>query len=60
MMIAGIAIGAGSGPVLKFLVDSRPKHAAAGPWTRFIVITLAAASGAALTASGVFTQFWGA
>ncbi len=60
MIIAGITIGAMAGPVLKFFVDRRPKHSAAGPWTRFTIITLAAASGAALAASGVFTQVWGA
>ncbi len=60
MMVAGVVIGAGAGPALKFLVDRRPKHAVAGPWTRFAIITLAAASGAALAAGGVFTQLWGA
>lgn len=60
MMIAGVVISAGSGPVLKFLVDKRPKHTVSGPWVRFIVVTLAAAAGAALTAGGAFTQFWSA
>ena len=58
MLAAGLVIGAGSGPALKFLVDRRPKNAATGPWARFTIITLAAVIGASLTAGGVFTLFW--
>ncbi len=59
MLAAGLVIGAGSGPALKFLVDRRPKNAVAGPWTHFAIIALGAVMGAVLTAGGVFALFWG-
>ena len=59
ILLAGLVIGAGSGPVLQFLVDRRPKNATTGPWPRFVVVTLAAVLGAASTAGGVFVLFWG-
>jgi len=58
MLAAGLVIGAGAGPALKFLVDRRPKNAVSGPWVRFAIITFAAVSGAVLTAGGVFALFW--
>ncbi len=60
MLAAGLAIGAGAGPALKFLVDRRPKQPVVGPWVRFVVVTLSASAGAAVSAGGVFALFWGA
>lgn len=57
MLAAGIAIGAASGPPLKFLVDRRFKSVL-GPWGRFWVATLSAAVGAVMTAGGLLTLFW--
>ena len=59
MLAAGLLIGAGAGPVLKFLVDRRPHKTVTGPWVRFTVITLAAVMGAATMAGGFFALFWG-
>ncbi|MEQ9449714.1 MAG: hypothetical protein RLN70_12555 [Rhodospirillaceae bacterium] len=58
MLVAGLIIGAGAGPALRYLVDRHPRHAPAGPWTRLAVITAAALIGAALSAGGVFALFW--
>ncbi len=60
MLVAGLIIGAGAGPVLKFLVDRRPHRTITGPWVRFTVITFAAVVGAATMAGGFFALFWGA
>ena len=60
MLAAGLMIGAGAGPVLKFLVDRHVEKAVSGPWVRFTIISLAAITGAALMAGGVFMLFWGA
>lgn len=60
MLAAGLVIGVGAGPVLKFLVDRHPENAISGPWVRFMVISLAAISGAALVAGSVFALIWNA
>jgi hypothetical protein len=57
MLVAGIVIGAASGPPLKFLVDHRFKSVL-GPWGRFWVATVSAALGAVFTAGGLLTLFW--
>jgi hypothetical protein len=57
MLVAGILIGAASGPLLKFLVERRFKSLL-GPWGRFWVATLAAALGAFAAAGGLLTLFW--
>lgn len=57
MLVAGIVIGAASGPLLKFLVERRFKSLL-GPWGRFWVATLSAALGAFATAGGLLTLFW--
>ena len=57
MLVAGILIGAASGPPLKFLVDHRMKSML-GPWGRFWVATISAAMGAVFTAGGLLTLFW--
>ncbi len=57
MLAAGIAIGAASGPPLKFLVDRRFKSVL-GPWGRFWVAVASAALGAVFTAGGLLTLFW--
>jgi hypothetical protein len=57
MLAVGLVIGAGAGPALKFLVNRRSKSSISGPWVRFAIITLAAISGAVLTAGGVFALF---
>jgi hypothetical protein len=57
MLAAGLVIGAGAGPALKFLANRRSKSAISGPWVRFTIITLAAISGAVLTAGGVLALF---
>ena len=58
MLVAGIMIGAASGPLLKFLIDRRFKSQL-GPWGRFWVATLSAAAGALASAGGLLTLFWG-
>ncbi|MSO73214.1 MAG: hypothetical protein EXQ84_06340 [Rhodospirillaceae bacterium] len=58
MMAVGLMIGAGAGPVLKYVVDRNAAKAALGPWGRFATATIAAMLGAAVFAGGVFTLFW--
>ncbi len=58
MLVAGIVIGAASGPLLKLLIDRRFKSLL-GPWGRFWIATLSAAAGALASAGGLLTLFWG-
>jgi hypothetical protein len=59
MLLAGLVIGAGAGPALKYLIDRRSAAATvSGPWGRFALVTIAAIMGAAVLAGGVFTLFW--
>lgn len=57
MLVAGILIGAASGPLLKFLIDRRFKSLL-GPWGRFWVATLGASLGALVAAGGLLSLYW--
>ncbi|MBD25868.1 MAG: hypothetical protein CMG46_12850 [Candidatus Marinimicrobia bacterium] len=57
MMVVGGLIGAGSGPVLKFILDCCPESKVNGPWTRLIVITLSAIFGSVIAAGILFNLF---
>ncbi len=57
MVVAGVAIGALSGPLLRRLVERHRAKAVAGPWGRFAIITICAMAGAAITAGGMLYLF---
>jgi hypothetical protein len=57
MLVAGLVIGAASGPLIKFLIEKR-FSSVLGPWGRLAVATLSAAAGTLLTAGGLFSLYW--
>jgi hypothetical protein len=57
MLATGLAVGAGAGPVLKYIVERRFKSTV-GAWARFLIVTLSALTGAAATTGGVLFLFW--
>ncbi len=56
MAVVGVVFGAGTGPVLKALVE-RKRGPDDGAWPRFLAATVFAALGAALAAGGLLVLF---